>query len=124
MAAVLITLPGSVSGFRIEDSDVNATIQQVVSGVLYIDQILIDNTNNAGAMYLKFYDIATGGSVTVGTTEPNYVFPVSASDTAQYAMNPGAHFASGIAFACVTDPGTGGTTSPTNDVSVKILYHS
>ena len=124
MAAVSFTVHGAISAFRIEDTDVGATLQKVADGALYIDQIFIDNTNNAAAMYLKFYDVASGGSCTVGTTNPNYLFPVAASDTAQYAMNPGAHFASGIAFACLTEPGTGGTTAPTNDVSVKILYHS
>ena len=124
MAAVQFTVPGSTSGFRIEDTDVTAAIQKVVDGDFYIDQIVIDNTNNTSAMYLKFYDVASGGSVTVGTTNPDFIFPVSASSTVQYTMQPGAFFDLGIAFACVNPPGTGGTTSPTNDVSVKILYHT
>ena len=124
MAAVQYTVPGSTSGFRIEDSDITATLQKVVDGTFYIDQIRIDNSNNSGAVYLKFYDVASGGSCTVGTSNPEYIFPVNGSSAAEYSMQPGAKFASGIAFACVTAAGTGGTTSPTNDVTVKILYHS
>ena len=124
MAAVLVTIPSSTSGFRIEDSSITGTIQKVVSGTLYIDQIRIDNSNNSSASYLKFYDIATGGSATVGTTAPDYIFPVAGSGTIEFCMQPGAYFGSGIAFACVTTPGTTGTTDPTNDVTVKILYHS
>ncbi len=54
MAAVQFTVPGSTSGFRIEDTDVTAAIQKVVDGDFYDDQVLIDNTNNTSAMYLKF----------------------------------------------------------------------
>ena len=68
-------------------------------------QLYIDNTNNSAQVYLKVYD--TTGSVTVGTTHPDFVFPCSASSIRQFDFPEGIAFATGFKFACETDAGTG-----------------
>jgi len=103
----------------IEDTDANDTVETAASsgGTLY--QVYISNTNNSGQVYIKLYE-ATAGSVTLGTTPPSFIFPCLAANTRQFDFPTGLSFASNLSFACTTEPGTAGTTAPTNDVLVRL----
>jgi hypothetical protein len=89
----------------VENTNIGTTAQTGASssGLLY--QVYIDNTNNSAQVYLKVYD--TTGSVTVGTTHPDFVFPCAASSIRQFNFPEGIGFADGFKFACETDAGTG-----------------
>jgi hypothetical protein len=87
------------------------------SGVLY--KVEIDNSGNSVACYLKVYD--TTGDVTVGTTNPEWVFKCPAEQVRVYSCPKGTAYANGLKVACTTTPGTAGTTNPTNDVTYRIL---
>jgi hypothetical protein len=49
-----------------------------------IFQIVADNTANGFQLYLKVYD--TSGTVTVGTTQPDFIFPLPAGETIDYSF--------------------------------------
>tara|TARA_R100000808_G_C2136155_1_gene144494 strand:- start:205 stop:576 length:372 start_codon:yes stop_codon:yes gene_type:complete len=91
----------------------------VNSGVLY--KVEIDNTAGTSAVYVKGYDVAGGGTVTVGTTDPQWVFKCPAGVKRAYSSGAGSAFANGLKVACTTTRGTAGTSSPTWTVSYGIL---
>mgnify|MGYP003152881810 CR=1 FL=1 len=119
MVASQVVLGTPLSTDVIEDTSVTSTAQNNVTGaaaVLY--GILIDNTANSAASYVKIYNHA---GPTVGTTVPDFVFACPASVTRQYTMAGGVALGVGISYACVTVGGTAGTSSPGSAVLVRIL---
>jgi len=101
------------------DSDATSTAVAVKasSGVLY--EIQVDNSANAAASYLKLYNTA---SPTVGTTAPDMIILAPASARITLALPSGVTFGTATSYACVTTGGTAGTTNPTSDVTVRIVY--
>ena len=90
------------------------------SAVLYL--IEIDNSLNAAeAEYLKLYNAASGG-VTVGTTAPDMVIYIPAAAKFTIAFPAGITFGTALTAACVTGAGTAGTTGPTSNVTVRLVY--
>ena len=75
MAISLGTVAGGAIGTTIVEDTALSTTAQVADGNSgTIHQVYIDNTNNSSTqVYVKGYD--TTGSVTVGTTHPDFVFP-------------------------------------------------
>lgn len=123
MATTQITL-GFPTGMKIftETSIANTAITIVgAAGVIYM--IDIDNTGNAAQdEYVKFYN--SNGAVTVGTTVPDHVFMIYRGHRRPIAIPEGLNFAIGIQVACVQSGGTGGTTSPTSAVPLRVTYTS
>ena len=123
MALSTGALPGQISTSRAEETDGTSTVNTIGAGTLYLDQVRIDNSSNANdIVYLKLYD--TGSTATVGTTVPDFIFPCPASEVIQFSFEPGGKFTNGIKAAVVLEAGTGGTTSPTNDVPCILVYHA
>ncbi len=79
----------------------------------------IDNSANSSAVYFKVYDAA---SPSVGTTAPHWCIKVPASTVLPIptVSGDGHTFAAKCNMACVAEPGTPGTTSPTNPVKVSV----
>ena len=86
------------------------------SGTLYMLQI--DNTNNSGVVYVKFYD--TAGSITVGTANPNYQFRADGSTLHTLVFPKGLTFAVGFTHVCVTNVAPG-TTAPGSAVTIRYI---
>ena len=86
------------------------------AGVVYT--VDVDNTANVAASYVKLYDNA---APTVGTTPPDMVVLVPASQRRQVVVPEGVSFSTALSFACVTVGGTEGTVDPASDVIVRIL---
>jgi len=86
------------------------------SGTLHVIQI--NNNANSSAMYFKMVD---GTSAPVGTTEPHFIFRVSASSTLTCVFPGGIAFTSGFTAYCVDGPGTAGTASPGSSVTVHFI---
>ena len=107
MAISLGTVAGGAIGTTIVEDTALSTTAQVAdgnSGTIY--QVYIDNTNNSSTqVYVKGYD--TTGSVTVGVTHPDFVFPCAAGQVRQYDFVSGVAYATGLKIACETDAGTG-----------------
>lgn len=81
----------------------------------------IDITNAQAAInFVKLYN--TAGTVTVGTTVPDIVLQIVASDQRSIAIPSGLAFDAGLQIATVTAGGTGGTTSPSSNVGVRVSY--
>ena len=80
----------------------------------------VDNTGNSGAVYVKLWDNNNASNVTVGTTVPDWIFPVAASKKKQFCFPDGFAYGTGLVMACLTSAGTEGTTGPTSDVLVRI----
>ena len=119
MTASAIVLGGNLSTDVIEDTNVNATAQNNVTGAAAVFfGIYIDNTANSAASFVKIYNHA---SPTVGTTDPNFVFMCPASVTRQYTMAGGTALSAGLSYACTTAGGTAGTGSPGSAVLIRIL---
>lgn len=120
MAITLATL-GIQPGIKTaRDSDCDSTAEiNIFGGPATVYVILISNPNGA-AEYLKMYD--TASSVTVGTTVPDHIFMVAASQQpVLYFCLEGWDFVNGVTIACVTAGGTAGTTNPTSDVIVDLI---
>jgi|3_EtaG_2_1085321.scaffolds.fasta_scaffold122062_2 SUMO ligase MMS21 Smc5/6 complex component len=97
-------------------SDNNITSQAVTIYLIEIDNTAVGNASQAN--YLKLYNNV---SPTVGTTAPDMCLMVTANTKRSYAFTEGILFGTGLSMACVTTPGTAGTTDPPGDVVVRIL---
>jgi hypothetical protein len=84
------------------------------SGKVYM--VDVDNAANAAATYCKLYD---DGNPVVGTTAPHFIFRVPAGQRRSMVIPEGMDF-SILSFACVTTPGTTGTTAPSSPVAVRL----
>jgi len=124
MALSISGIVASPGGFHCIQTDATSTVDTLKAGAGSIFKVEIDNTNNSVPVYVKLWD--TVGGFTVGGThandDPDFVFKCPASVLRVYACPNGALFAAGIKAACVTDGGgTPGSTSPSNDVTYRIL---
>mgnify|MGYP001618211970 FL=1 len=92
------------------------------SGTMH--SIVIDNSANAAAAsFVKLWNL-TSGSVTVGTTVPDWIFLIPAATKRTIVFHDGAAYGTGLTAACLTTAGTAGTTGPTSDVIVEILFET
>lgn len=89
------------------------------AGTLYA--IEIDNSLNAAVSYVKLWDAASG-SVTVGTTAPDWIFRVAASVSRTVMFPQGVAFATALSIAAVTAAGTAGVTGPTSALTCRVVY--
>lgn len=103
------------------NTDLDATIAAVKASAGTLYAIVVDNSANSAVSYLKLWDLASG-SVTVGTTAPDWIFKIAASVKKTIAIPEGLAFATALSAACLTTGGTAGTTNPTSDVDVRITY--
>ena len=111
-----------ISGANLYDSTALDNTKDAVkasSGTVYL--IEIDNSANAAASFVKLWDAASG-SVTVGTTAPDWVIKIPASTKRTIPFPAGIAFGTALTAACVTAGGTSGTTSPSSSVPVRIVY--
>jgi hypothetical protein len=119
--SVTIAPLGLTGSLRIiRDSDADDTVERNVNdGAATIYAVVIDNTANAAATYVKFYD--TVGAITLGTTAPSMILMAPASVRRTFVFTGGNAFSTGLTYAAVTTGGTGGTTAPTSAVPVDIV---
>lgn len=100
------------------DTDANATPENNVgSGGKTVKMVDINNPS-AEKVYFKGYNNA---SPTVGNTAVDLLLPCVAGARRQYTFPKGLNFATALSFACVQNPGDGGTTVPSSAVTVKVL---
>lgn len=119
MAVTTTPLSNPVASALVIDTDADATSENDVrSGASTVYMIDIDNASNAAITYVKFYNAA---SPTVGTTAPDFIFAAPASTRIVFSIPQGYNFATALSFAGLTTAGTAGTTSPTSNVTVRIV---
>lgn len=85
----------------------------------------LTNLSNAPA-YIHFYDAATIGAVTVGTTAQVFMVPVPQTGAYYFQRNGNAQyeFASGIVIAITTSPLSTGSTAPNVGIVTLLKYQS
>tara|TARA_R110002020_G_scaffold130862_2_gene292617 strand:+ start:2156 stop:2524 length:369 start_codon:yes stop_codon:yes gene_type:complete len=119
MALSIANVLADVGSLHCIQTDATSTVDVLKGSSGTIHKVEIDNTGNTSAVFVKLWD--TTGSVTVGTTDPDFSFKCPASVLRVYSCPNGTAFAAGLKAACVTDGGgTAGTTSPSNDVIYRI----
>ena len=117
--AVTVIKINDLGAFVFEDT-VSANAAVIVAEDA-VTVYLIDITNAQAAInFVKLYN--TAGAVTVGTTVPDEVLQIVASDQRSLVYPSGLLFSVGLQIATVTAGGTGGTTSPSSNVGVRITY--
>tara|TARA_R100000655_G_scaffold30670_1_gene61649 strand:+ start:11712 stop:12098 length:387 start_codon:yes stop_codon:yes gene_type:complete len=105
------------------DIDLEHTPQTVRNGDTFLFQVRIDNTANSAKTYVRLFDVASG-SVTNGTTDPDFILPCAASSVAEYNFFPGAFFDTELSATASTSAGTSGTGAPSSSCIVRFLYGS
>lgn len=121
-STVDISTPSGLKKFRETDLDGTKAAVDATSGTLH--SIVVDNTANAAEVeYLKLWDVASG-SVTVGTTAPDWVFKIPAAVKRTIVFHDGVAYGTALTAACVTTAGTAGTTNPTANVIVELIFET
>jgi len=125
MSITNITVASPAGETIFTDTAMGSTADAVKASSALVYAVIVDNTANASAVYVKLYNVASG-SVTVGTTAPDEIIlaPASVVTTVTYftASAPGKTLATALTACCVTAGGTAGTTAPSSSVSVSITY--
>jgi hypothetical protein len=121
---VPISTPSAI--FEFTDTSIGNTADAIKSSSALLYWILIDNSANSGAAtYVKLYNLAAG-SVTVGTTVPDFICYCPASSRITQVLytnnSPGLTFGTALSACAVTTGGTAGTTSPSSSVLVTLVY--
>jgi hypothetical protein len=112
------TVAGNLASFLVDQSAANATYSLVKGSSTVVYSVYVDNSLNSHATYLKIYNHATP---TVGTTLPAILLKVQASSTFTLFWPVGPTLGNACTFACVQEPGTAGTTAPTNNTRVIVV---
>lgn len=120
--AVSITTLEPVSGAKkFEDSN-NANVPISVKGSAGVmHSITIDNSANVAVSYVKMWDLAVG-SVTIGTTVPDWIIKMPASTKRTIPIPDGLAFATGLSVATTTTALLAGATSPASAVAIGIVH--
>ena len=118
--AITVTNQSTPLGAKIvNDTTVgNTAVINVTGAAGVIYYVEIDNTANAAVSYLKVYDT---GTVTVGTTPPDWIFRAYGSANTKYVIPTDVNFATALSYCCVTTAGDGGTASPASAVAVRFV---
>ena len=95
------------------------TVQTVTSSATDVFAVVVDNSLNTSASYLKCYD--STGSISVGTNNPQMILKADAGTKVQYSFDTGTPFSTGIKAAVLTEGGKTGTTAPSSDVTITFL---
>jgi hypothetical protein len=82
-----------------------------------------DAYNAAAAItYLLLFDVAESGEVALGTTKPNFTYPIGAGEWFAPRLPPeGLAFVNGLQLAAVTT-GPAGTAAPATGLLANIYY--
>ena len=123
MATTNITL-GFPSGVKVfEETDLEGTVIAVSAAAVTLYAIELDNSANAAQdNYVKLWNVAAG-SVTIGTTAPDWIIEMrQGAKTTIHIPGGSTAFSAALSCACVTAGGTAGTTNPGSGVVVRIIY--
>lgn len=124
MAVSIVDIASPAGLKKYHDTDIGATKVSIDATSGNIHAITIDNTGNAAeATFLKLWNVASG-SVTVGTTAPDYVFMVPAATKVTIVFSSAIAYDTALTVACVTTAGTAGTTDPTSSVVLDLIFET
>lgn len=121
---VNIATPANLIIFN--DTNIGSSLDTIKSFSIKLYYATVDNSLNTSPVYLKIYGTTAPGSVIVGTTPSDICLFVPGSTVLQVnfmldAATPGTTF-NQCSAACVTQPGTSGTTAPANPINFTLAY--
>jgi len=101
------------------------TVEGIKASSAKVYSVIVDNSANGAATYVKLWNVASG-SVVLGTTAPDEIIYVPANAVVTQVLYTGASqgktFGTALSAAAVTTGGTAGTTSPTSATVVTVNY--
>jgi len=114
------------TSFRICFSSDSSATKRFSLAVYYLTA---DNSRNSVSCYVKIFD-AIAANAKLGVTDPDGIAYTPANLVVTFpfftSAEPGQIFGGGptpgLSVACVLDPGTHGTTAPSNPVAIIISY--
>ena len=117
--AVDAALPNSATIYA--NAAVTATPVQATTGVAILVGYNLSNTNTA-TVYVQFFDAATIGAVTLGTTPPKFWLAIPAGGGVTDGLQTfGPGFGLGCVIAVTTTPT--GNTAPANAVPSVLFFN-
>lgn len=106
----------------VTNTDVDNTADlDLMGGACKLYNIEIDNTTGGGSAAEAFVKLYDSGTVTVGTTDPVYIFIAPSNKIVQYTIPDGATFAAALSIAATQTSGTAGTTDVSHTLKAKLL---
>ena len=99
----------------------NNTAVAIATSSSVIYAVEFDNTANSADSFAKFYNLAAG-STTVGSDHPFMVLKAPATKKVTYHFSQGVTLGTAVSLACVTLAGTAGNSSPSSNVTIKLIY--
>ncbi len=106
-------------------SSMQAVVEGIKASSAKVLSVIVDNSLNAAATYVKLWNLASG-SVVIGTTAPDEIVYVPGLAIVTHvlytAATPGKTFASALSAAATTTGGTAGVSNPSSAVSVTVNY--
>tara|TARA_R100000808_G_scaffold672_3_gene3350 strand:- start:16386 stop:16751 length:366 start_codon:yes stop_codon:yes gene_type:complete len=101
------------------ETDLTSTmLQDVGNGSITIYSMHLNNAANSGSVYVKCYN---NTSATTGSDNPELIFRLFGTQVLDVVFPAGLTMSTGLCIACVDSVGTAGTTSPTNDVKIRLV---
>lgn len=98
------------------------TKQLVAAGRKNLFRLTFYNPTNV-VVFMKFYDAAATGDVTVGTTAPKFTIPIPAQGVASEGADVPMHkFANGIVIAPTTEQADSGASAPSSGILAAVRY--
>lgn len=112
--------PATSGGFSVySNTALTNTVVSVKSSAAQIAGWALHNPS-AATTYLQFFNAATAGAVTLGSTTPTFVMALAAGASANLIGACGIDFASGIQIAATTT--ATGSTAPATAMVVAVIY--
>lgn len=118
MALTITTLANPIGNKLLHESALGATVLTSVtgaSGLIYM--IEGDNSGVGSATYLKIFD---AGSVTLGSSSPDFVFKFTANTRSVLVFPTGLAFTN-LSLAAVTGAAVTSTTAPSANFGVRLV---
>jgi hypothetical protein len=102
-----------------------ATVEGIKASSALVFSIIVDNSLNIAATYVKLWNLASG-SVTVGTTVPDEVIYVPAGVIVTHVFYTGAlqgkTFGTALSAAATTTGGTAGVSNTSSATAVTVNF--
>ncbi len=125
MAITQITVQTPTNQVVFNDTNIGATVDGIKSSSALVLYVIVDNSANAAASYIRLWNVASG-SVTNGTTVPDMVLLVPATKVETYSFQTsaaaGLTFGTALSAAASTTGGTSGAVAPSSAVIITVAF--
>jgi hypothetical protein len=125
MAIASVNVASPANEIVYSSSSMQATVEGIKASSAKVYSVIVDNSLNGAATYVKLYNLASG-SVVVGTTVPDEVIyaplGVITTHVLYTGAGPGKTFGTALSAAAVTTGGTAGTSNPSSAAVVTVTY--